>query len=318
MTYYPFPAAARLCGEDVEETLRKLSFGYRAGYIAKTARMLCETHTMPEPELEITLPSMKEALGLKRGAATEAEGASKSKRARKSGAATKTAEAAEQVSPHSPTSFLLSLRKMTYKEARTELLKFQGVGPKVADCILLMSMDQPSSIPVDRHVYQFAARWYNMRVKEGLKGYEEIAERFRVLWGEYAGWAHSVIFTADLRAFQDYQPKKEEEDAKLVEGGVKTEAQALAAPPAAPAVAANEDVKPIVASVSTLHASTSGARSSKKQPIVAAGLPFSSRKPSQARDSKASSKGKAEEATLEPMASGSLAERVKGRKAGRE
>jgi hypothetical protein len=77
-------------------------------------------------------------------------------------------------------------------------------------CILLMSMDQPSSIPVDRHVYQFAERWYRIKTKGGLKGYETIAEKFRDLWGPYAGWAHSVLFTADLRAFATYKTEKQE------------------------------------------------------------------------------------------------------------
>lgn len=72
-----------------------------------------------------------------------------------------------------------------------------------------MSLDQPSSIPVDRHVFQFAERWYKIKTKGGLKGYEHIADKFRILWGGYAGWAHSVLFTADLRAFSSY--KKEEE-----------------------------------------------------------------------------------------------------------
>lgn len=70
-------------------------------------------------------------------------------------------------------------------------------------------MDQPSSIPVDRHVFQFAERWYKIKTKGGHKGYEYIANKFRTLWGPYAGWAHSVLFTADLRAFALY--KKEEE-----------------------------------------------------------------------------------------------------------
>lgn len=47
--------------------------------------------------------------------------------------------------------FLSSLRTLSYSEAKEKLILYQGVGPKVADCILLMSLDQPSSIPVDRH-----------------------------------------------------------------------------------------------------------------------------------------------------------------------
>lgn len=55
-------------------------------------------------------------------------------------------------------------------------------------CVLLMSLDQNASIPVDRHVFQFAERWYHFRSKR----YEDIAEKFRALWGERAGWAHTV------------------------------------------------------------------------------------------------------------------------------
>jgi len=38
--------------------------------------------------------------------------------------------------------WLRQLRKSTTTEAREELLKFVGVGRKVADCILLMSLDK--------------------------------------------------------------------------------------------------------------------------------------------------------------------------------
>ena len=38
--------------------------------------------------------------------------------------------------------FLGSLRQKSTNEAREELLKFMGVGRKVADCVLLMSLDK--------------------------------------------------------------------------------------------------------------------------------------------------------------------------------
>lgn len=114
-------------------------------------------------------------------------------------------------------SYLQHLRTTPYRHARSELMQFPGVGPKVADCILLMSLDQASSIPVDRHVFQFAEKWYKLRTKK----YEEIADHFRDLWGEYAGWAHSVLFTADLRSFANYgvASKREEKVEAGVDGG---------------------------------------------------------------------------------------------------
>ena len=33
--------------------------------------------------------------------------------------------------------------------------------------------------------------------------YDAIGAHFRKLWGQEAGWAHSVLFTADLRSFSD-------------------------------------------------------------------------------------------------------------------
>jgi len=85
-----------------------------------------------------------------------------------------------------------------------------GVGRKVADCILLMSLDKPEVIPVDTHVLQIAMKHYGFRGGSGTKQamspklYEAISEKFCNVWGEYAGWAHSVLFTADLKAFSDY------------------------------------------------------------------------------------------------------------------
>jgi N-glycosylase/DNA lyase len=41
-----------------------------------------------------------------------------------------------------PMKALLELRQLSTAEARARLLEFHGVGPKVADCILLMSLDK--------------------------------------------------------------------------------------------------------------------------------------------------------------------------------
>ena len=44
--------------------------------------------------------------------------------------------------------WLRTLRKMNTTDARAELLKLMGVGRKVADCILLMSLDKVSMIVI--------------------------------------------------------------------------------------------------------------------------------------------------------------------------
>lgn len=40
--------------------------------------------------------------------------------------------------------------------------------------------------------------------------YDAIGNHFRSLWGQEAGWAHSVLFTADLRAFSERLSRKVE------------------------------------------------------------------------------------------------------------
>ncbi|KAG7447921.1 DNA glycosylase [Guyanagaster necrorhizus] len=106
--------------------------------------------------------------------------------------------------------WLESLRGLATAEARTELLKFIGVGRKVADCVLLMSLDKKEVIPVDTHVHQIAIKHYGF--KGLLKGkspmtpklYEEVNSKLVRIWGDYAGWAHSVLFTSDLKSFASY------------------------------------------------------------------------------------------------------------------
>lgn len=50
--------------------------------------------------------------------------------------------------------------------------------------------------------------------------YDAVGNHFRSLWGQEAGWAHTVLFTADLRAFSErlttkvevLEVKKEEDE----------------------------------------------------------------------------------------------------------
>jgi N-glycosylase/DNA lyase len=50
--------------------------------------------------------------------------------------------------------WLFNLRDKPYEEVKEALLELSGVGPKVADCIALMSLDKLESVPVDTHVWQ--------------------------------------------------------------------------------------------------------------------------------------------------------------------
>ena len=57
---------------------------------------------------------------------------------------------------------------------------------------------QKEVVPVDTHVYQIAVKHYGLRGTGGKKAtmtpklYEEVNAKFFSIWGEYAGWAHTV------------------------------------------------------------------------------------------------------------------------------
>lgn len=180
-SFHPFPPPSRLSTPDVAATLRSLGFGYRANFIQKTAKMLVDAH------------------GVCSSSAKGKEG---------------------------PEKWLDNLRSMSTTDAREELLKLMGVGQKVADCILLMSLDKAEVIPVDTHVHQIAMKHYGLRGVSGTKQamspklYQAISEKFHSVWGDYAGWAHSVLFTSDLKAFSDYglltpDPSPRKQDASV-------------------------------------------------------------------------------------------------------
>ena len=81
------------------------------------------------------------------------------------------------------------------------------------------------SILTDFTVWQIAQRDY--RFGKGKHSsltkatYDAVGNRFRGLWGKEAGWAHSVLFTADLRAFSERLVAKVETETKVDE--IKTE-----------------------------------------------------------------------------------------------
>ncbi|KAI1300319.1 DNA glycosylase [Xylaria venustula] len=165
--FHDFPPPKALAGKKVEAHLRELGFGYRAKYIAETAKIVA----MQKPE------GWLESL-------TNSE------------------------NPRwAPVSVPLREEPITYKTAHEELLLLSGVGPKVADCVCLMGLGWNEAVPVDTHVWQIAQRDYRfgkIKTKTFSKAmYDSVGDHFRQIWGPYAGWAQSVLFTANLKSFAD-------------------------------------------------------------------------------------------------------------------
>jgi len=109
--------------------------------------------------------------------------------------------------------WLLSLRERPGLEIQEELTGFCGVGRKVADCVALFSLDALERVPVDVHVLKITMRDYGNEfkpkaVRKSLTKalYNEVGEFWMKKFGDDAGWAHSVLFCADL---PDYKRRLE-------------------------------------------------------------------------------------------------------------
>lgn len=66
------------------------------------------------------------------------------------------------------------------------------------------SLDQTKAVPVDTHVWQFAQRYIPSLSKQknvSKKSYNVIHAHFHDLHGGYSGWAHNILFAAELSMF---------------------------------------------------------------------------------------------------------------------
>lgn len=71
-----------------------------------------------------------------------------------------------------------ALREMNTALARAELLKLHGVGPKVADCVLLFGLGRFESFPVDVWVRRAMAELFPAGLPNCAKAYAGIAQQY--------------------------------------------------------------------------------------------------------------------------------------------
>eukprot|EP00879_Flechtneria_rotunda_P019415 GHRR01020392.1.p1 GENE.GHRR01020392.1~~GHRR01020392.1.p1 ORF type:complete len:645 (+),score=244.11 GHRR01020392.1:58-1992(+) len=111
--------------------------------------------------------------------------------------------------PEGGANWLLKLRDKPYEAAHAALCTLPGIGPKVAACICLFSLDKHDAIPVDTHVWNLATQYYaphlaNKTLNPKLHGevQQVLVERF----GTYAGWAHNTLFISELASHKQLLP----------------------------------------------------------------------------------------------------------------
>ncbi|CEP61665.1 8-oxoguanine glycosylase OGG1 LALA0_S03e08042g [Lachancea lanzarotensis] len=106
---------------------------------------------------------------------------------------------------------------LQYEQVREKIMSFNGVGPKVADCVCLSGLRMDDVVPVDVHIariaqrdYKFSARkqdieelqkeYKNLPITRKKVNYELDSARcmFKQKWGEFAGWAQGVLFAQEI------------------------------------------------------------------------------------------------------------------------
>ena len=99
------------------------------------------------------------------------------------------------------------LGKLDYYSAKEEILKIPGVGNKVADCVLLFSLDKLEAFPLDRWVIRILGRHYPGRFRLGTgaltdRQYGIIHEEAVGHFGPYAGYAQQFLFKMEREKMQ--------------------------------------------------------------------------------------------------------------------
>lgn len=84
-----------------------------------------------------------------------------------------------------------ALRELSYQDAKRELLRLPGVGEKVADCVLLFSLDKLEAFPIDRWVKRAVEGWY---FEGGHLSYKQMQTWASNYFGPYAGYAQQYLF----------------------------------------------------------------------------------------------------------------------------
>ena len=71
-----------------------------------------------------------------------------------------------------------TIKEMDYPQAQKYIMQVKGVGPKVADCVLLFSCEQYESFPKDVWINRALAQMFPQGLPECIKGLEGIAQQY--------------------------------------------------------------------------------------------------------------------------------------------
>jgi len=98
------------------------------------------------------------------------------------------------------------LSRCKYDEAKEKLLSIYGIGNKLADCILLFSLEKTEAFPIDvwiaRSIYSYYRSLFNQEslkldfesTKLSPNKYNQLSKIMRQHFGKYAGYAQQYLY----------------------------------------------------------------------------------------------------------------------------
>ena len=91
------------------------------------------------------------------------------------------------------------LKKANYQETKELLLKLPGVGDKVADCVMLFSLEKLGAFPLDTWIVKILQKYYseNFRMDKktiSKREYENIHQDVLNHFGKYAGYSQQFLY----------------------------------------------------------------------------------------------------------------------------
>ena len=99
------------------------------------------------------------------------------------------------------------LKKSNYQNAKETILTVPGIGNKVADCILLFSLDKLEAFPLDRWMIRILKKYYLEKFELETKSitekqYNTLHEKIVKYFGPYAGYAQQFLFKMERENYQ--------------------------------------------------------------------------------------------------------------------
>lgn len=99
------------------------------------------------------------------------------------------------------------LKKLNYHDAKETILSVPGIGNKVADCILLFSLDKTEAFPLDTWMIKILKKYYLEKFEIGTKSitekqYNILHEKIVNYFGPYAGYAQQFLFKMERENYQ--------------------------------------------------------------------------------------------------------------------